>query len=200
MKRGYLVNMVGVLLGACAGTAAPVAESDAALHVAERLYPMAEGNVWSYNIDTGEGTPTLGITRVVRRVGNTVEVSANGQAPQSYELRDAGIFRSGKDAWLLRNPIRVGVEWPSSQGNTARVVSVSDTVETPAGEFARCVRVQESGGDDTPTVTTTYCPDVGPVLISSSLQLQHTGTGAEVVGRLLGFEVARGGSENPPAM
>lgn len=179
-----LVGFVGCGAGTTQGPRSTAGAEDAG-----RFFPLREGNVWSYNIDTGETVPTLGITRVVRVAGNQVEVSANDQPPQTYELRPEGIYRVGKDAWLLRSPVTLGASWPSSLGKTARVTAVGSTVETRAGTFPDCAVVEEVGGPDEARVATTYCPDVGPVRIVSSMALEHTPAGAEVSAILIGYDV-----------
>lgn len=153
-----------------------------------RLYPLAEGHVWSYNVDTGTGEPTLAITRVISHVGTRIEVSSGGD-PVVYEIRDEGIFRPGTATWLLRAPVREGAEWPSSGGMVARVTSTQATVETPAGSFEGCVRVEESGGEGDRYVQTVYCPGIGPVYLESRMTLTTSEMPVRVIAQMLGYNL-----------
>ncbi len=156
-----------------------------------RLYPLHLDNVWSYDIDTGTGDPpVLGITRVVAARDPLFEVSANRSDPVVYEVRPEGIYKPGSGTWLLRAPIRVGSEWPTTSGMTARVESITESVETPAGNFENCVRVEESGGEVRRRIRTVYCTDVGPVLVRSAMQAQLTGMTANVTALLRGHSLA----------
>jgi len=160
--------LVVFLFSACGGAGGQVRAEEIDRLAPEVLYPLHEGNVWSYNVDTGTDMPTLAITRVVRRDGTRVEVSS-GSDPVIYELRDGGIFKSGTGTWLLRAPIAQGEAWPSAQGMTATVVSIEEAVEVRAGQFEGCVVVEEAGDDR--HIRTTYCPEVGPVVVDSHVQL-----------------------------
>jgi len=174
---------------ACGGSGPGAAEPNEDPFDPLVLYPLALGNVWSYNIDTGTDMATLAITRVIAVVGRRIEVSSGGD-PAVYDLRPEGIYQPGTETWLLRRPIRAGAEWPSTGGRTARVASVSAAVETPAGAFTGCVRIEESGGETGQTIRTVYCPNVGPVLVESVTQLELARTPVRVIGRLLGFQLA----------
>lgn len=180
-----------LLAVACGPSTPEAAEPEADRFHPHNLYPLAEGNVWSYNVDTGTGENTLAITRVISRVEDRVEVTSGGD-PVVYQIRDEGIFRPGSDTWLLKAPVREGAEWPSSQGMTARVTSTQATVETPAGSFEGCVRVEEAGGDAERFVQTVYCPGIGPVFLESRMQLATSPTPVRVIGRMLGHDVSGG--------
>ncbi len=184
-----LLALIALLFVAC-GPATPDADEPAGDPFDPHLlYPLAEGNVWSYNVDTGDEQPTLAITRVIARVDDRVEVTSGGD-PVVYELRAEGIWRPGTETWLLRAPVREGSEWASPQGMTARVTSTQATVETPAGSFEGCVRVEESGGEDERYVQTVYCPEIGPVYLESRMQLTTTPAPIRVIARMLGYDLA----------
>lgn len=153
-----------------------------------RLYPLGRGFVWSYDVDTGTELSTLAISRVVRAEGDRFDVSSGGD-PIAYERRPEGIFRPNDQVWLLKGPIRVGAEWTAAGGRQARVTSVSERLSTPAGDFSGCVEVRETGGADGREVATTYCPDVGPVMVDASMRSELTGATARVVARLRGYSL-----------
>jgi hypothetical protein len=172
------------LLG-CARPAAPAAAGER-LSV-ERLYPLRPGSVWTYDVDTGEGLPTLAITRVSAREGERVEVST-GNESIAYQLRPDGLYRPDLDSYVLRAPIKAGARWATPDGASAEIRDVAKPVSVPAGEFQGCVEVYESGGSGQKQVRTVFCPDVGPVEIESSLHIALTGQAARVLARLRGYD------------
>lgn len=174
-----------VVLAACGSTQSP---EDAEPVTVDRLYPLAAGQVWSYNVDTGgDEPPTLAISRVVAVEGNRFEIQNNRSDSVRYEVRPEGIFAVATESWLIRNPIEEGREWPAGSGRTARIAAMGLRIETDAGTFERCVRVEEGGGRDGRRIATVYCPDVGPVIVESSMDAQITGRTATVRAELLGY-------------
>lgn len=177
--------VVVALLWGCAAAERPTRQT--ALTV-RSLYPLQKGNAWSYDVDTGDGTAILAITRVTAVRGNVVEV-VTGETPSNYELRPDGIWRVERGAYLLRAPIAVGESWPSGGGLTATIARTGISVETTAGHFDRCVEIREDGTTTGGTIHTTYCPEVGPVLVRTATALSHTTVKVEA--RLRGYAVAR---------
>lgn len=152
---------------------------------ARGLYPMAAGYIWTFDIDTGTGMSSLGITRVVDVQGQTVGIAADGGEVHSYELRPEGIWQPASQTWLLRDPIAVGETWPSTSGRTATIQSITETVDVTDGHYENCVAVMEEGGDAGLHVRTTYCMGVGPVIVESHQELITSMTGGlTVTGRL----------------
>lgn len=152
---------------------------------ARNLYPMAAGYIWTYDIDTQTGMSSLGITRVREVQGNLVGIAADGAEAHTYELREEGIYQPATETWLLRDPIAVGQSWPSTHGRTARIESVTETVDVTDGHYENCVLVVEEGGDAGLHLRTTYCQDVGPVIVESRQELITSMTGGlTVTGRL----------------
>lgn len=153
----------------------------------ERLYPLRAGSVWTYDVDTGEGAPTLAITRVISSADKQADVSSGG-APIHYEQRADGLYRTDREVYVLKLPLRVGATWDAGQGATAEVTDLDKRVSTVAGEFSGCVEVRERAGEGQKQVRTVFCPDVGPVELESTLQLAITGRGARVLARLRGYD------------
>lgn len=183
MRR--LPTLVLLLLGACGSTQTPTSTEPVTVN---RLYPLAEGQVWSYNVDTGgDEPPTLAISRVVGVEGNRYEIQNNRSDTVRYEVRPEGIYAVATESWLIRDPIEEGREWPAGSGRTARIASTDVEVDTAAGRFESCVRVEEGGGRDGRRIMTIYCPDVGPVVVESSMDAQITGRTATVRAELLGY-------------
>jgi len=187
-----LLLILALLSAACGG--ATVGPSTPQLDPLDpaNLYPLANGNVWAYDIDTGleDDLPVLGQSRVVAQEGQRFEVSNNRSDPVIYEVRPEGIYRTQNGSWLLRAPIREGAEWEAPLGATARVTSVSEEVDTPSGHFEGCVRIEESGGPSGRETATVYCPGVGPVYLEAVMESRLTRQSVRVVVRLRGYVVA----------
>lgn len=184
---------MATLLIACGGGAAhgKGAEGPVTAHV---LYPLEQDNVWSYDVQSGDGLPTLAITRVTRVMQGQAEVSSGGQ-PVTYQMKPEGLWKPATSTWLIKNPVERGHSWPSTQGATATVQATGLRVKTDAGAFTRCVRIVESGGTQGRQVTTVYCPRVGPVYVLSKMSLTVAEAGTvEVTAKLRGYRTKSGSS------
>jgi len=183
MRKVQLALLCSLVLAGCPSTGPTTPHAEPT--TARGLYPMAAGYIWTYDIDTGTGMSSLGITRVVDVQGNTVGIAADGSEAHTYELRAEGIYQPATQTWLLRDPIAVGQEWPSTHGRTARIESTTETVDVTDGHYDDCVLVLEEGGDAGLHVRTTYCMGVGPVIVESRQELVTSMTGGlTVTGRL----------------
>jgi hypothetical protein len=175
-----------ILIGcASSPTPAPTAKVTPA-----RLYPLSSGSAWSYDVDTGDGSQVLATMRVTESDAGRAAVQG-GEGVTHYELRADGIYRPDRGGYLLKAPLRAGATWLSGDGVQAEISASDIKIETAAGSFSGCLEVVERGSASGAVITTTYCPDVGPVQIVSSLQLT-TGT-VRVVARLRGYQVAGSG-------
>ena len=145
-----------------------------------------------WQVEDGEGLRALAQSRVVARDGIRAVVEQNGGQRLVYQVRPGGIFRPDLGVWLLKAPLRAGASWPSASGRTARIVATDAAVEVPAGRFTGCLRVEEAGGRDGRRIVTVYCPDVGPVLVETSIGLPAAGRQVRVTARLLGHAVDTG--------
>jgi len=170
MKNTWLLALALCLLPACGASAPRTAGFDPERLAPERLYPMRDGYVWSYNVDTGTGMNTFAVSRVVRAEGSTFAIT-NGGEEIVYEVREDGIYRPQSGNYLLRAPIEVGASWPGSAGATARVTSVTEEVDVQAGHFEGCVSVLEENDESGRVVRTVYCDGQGPVLVESTQTL-----------------------------
>lgn len=179
-----------VLLG-CASSPKPAPTDEL---TPARLYPMAPGSAWSYDVDAGDGTTVLAITRVTS-AGDGYAAVQGGEGTTQYELRPDGIYRADRGGYLLKAPLRAGAGWPSGGGMQAEITAMDAAIETPAGQFRGCVEVVERGAPTGVLISTTYCPDVGPVQVVSSLTLS-TGE-VQVVARLRGYQIGDGSSQRP---
>lgn len=175
------------LVCSCAGRSSAPTEPRAAGVL--DLYPFAKGNAWSYDIDTGESSTTLAVTRVESFDGKIAEVRT-ASATIRYEVRPDGVYVPSEDAWVIRAPVRVGSTWLGRGGREARVVATAVTADTPAGTFEQCVDVMEEGGKLELEVRTVYCPNVGPVIVTSTMRSHVSERVLTVSARLRGFSVS----------
>lgn len=152
------------------------------------LYPLSEGNAWSYDVETGEPTTTLAITRVESFDGR-VAVVRTGQSLVRYEADARGIRVASQDEWLVRAPVRRGATWSGRGGRIAQVISEEAHAETPAGSFRDCVEVLETGGELELEVHTLYCAGVGPVLVESTMRSKVGDRSLTVRATLRGYRV-----------
>ena len=159
------------------------------------FYPMQVGNAWSYDVDTGEGTTTLAVTRVESFDGR-VAALRTAKAIVRYEATPDGIRLATGDAWLLRAPLEVGRTWSAPGGREAELLSRRVSVATPAGTFQSCVEVREVGGKLDLEVRTVYCSGVGPVSVSSTMKSDTGDRALTVVARLRGYSVNRTGASD----
>ncbi len=183
--RARMLPAVLVALCACGG--AQTGRGSGGPRGAEAYFPLSEGTAWSYDVDDGVGT-VLAISRVESRSGRRANVVDPAGIVVPYEVRDDGIFRPDKGVYLLREPLTRGASWSSTAGMTATITAVDRVVETPAGRFERCLEVVQEGGEQGLRITTTYCPNVGPVKVVAAMTL-GAGRSASTTGVLRGWVV-----------
>jgi len=174
---------LALALASCGGAQTPSGPTEADRVDPRHLYPLGDGYVWTYDVDTGTGLNTLAISRVVAHRGNRFEVS-NGSDPIPYEVRPEGIFRVDKQTWLLRRPIRVGESWESALGGRAEVTNIHATAETVEGTFRDCVEIRETG--ENRQVRSIFCMDIGLVFLESIQSLPIPGEHVTATARLRG--------------
>jgi hypothetical protein len=174
------------LTTACAPKNPPLASPPAV--APSDLYPMQAGNAWSYDVDTGEASTTLAVTRVEAFDGRIAQVRT-GRTVVRYEVLAEGIRVPPDDAWLVRAPLDAGATFPGRGGRTARLISTDAVIETRAGTFDRCAEVLETGGQLALEVRTVYCPRVGPVSVDSTMRSNVSDRVVTVSARLRGYDV-----------
>jgi len=182
-----------LVMAACASTMRPAAPKP----IEPRdLYPLETGNAWSYDVDTGESSTTLAVSRVETFDGRIAEVRT-AQNLLRYEVLPEGIRVPPGDEWVLRAPFERGATWPGRGGRTARLVSMGLRVETRAGAFEDCVLVSETGGELELEVRTVYCPRVGPVSVESTMRSNLSDRTLTVSAELRGYEISPTSSSGP---
>lgn len=172
MKTRILLPLLG-LAAACAHAPAPAARPvEAAARGPADYFPLAVGNSWTY-VDESPALPAdrRGAPRTVRILSRD---------PDGYFHDDErGELRADPDCLhdrvrrLLCAPVEKGRTWTSvvSVSSTERyeIAAVDESVTTPAGTFAGCVRVRANNraGATDHVLEITYAPGVGPVRIET---------------------------------
>lgn len=151
-----------------ASSTAPTVSSGSPL---ERYFPLVEGNIYSYDVDTLSDHPSTGaLSAAVSRTGPTAGTFRIGATTRRIQYESDGIVATepnGDRAYLLKAPLTEGTSWLGAGGGEIRIVDAHATAAVAAGTFVECVVTEEKRAGDFPkNVTTTYCPDVGLVELS----------------------------------
>ncbi len=192
LAAGLVAGLVATcaLLGACGERPAPSsAKAASKWQGVVRYYPFEPGMQWSYMVHGPPGTPgLLKIDRVLAFDGTTALIQSQ-DTQRAYRVAPDGIVREPSGAYLLKWPVAQGDRWPGVKGATVEVTKTAATVTVEAGTFEGCVETTETTlGDEAGILRTTFCPDVGPVIIE--IQQTNAPPGevpARLVGRLRAF-------------
>ena len=190
-----LSSLALAVLAGCRDSKTPTIQPPLALAPLD-LYPLQPGNAWSYEVETGERSPTLAVSRVESLRGSIATV-LTGQTQVKYEIRDEGVYVVSDSAWLFRTPFELGATWPARGGRTAQLVSTNANVQTPAGSFRGCLEVLETGGARGLEVRTVYCPFIGPVSVDSTMRSDVSERVLTVRARLRGYDTGTDESTSP---
>jgi hypothetical protein len=129
----------------------------------ERYFPLEEGRVYAYTTSENDDSGMF-VARVHRTDATHGELRFSNGAKRLVYRPDALVYESG--AVLLSAPIRVGTSWRGEHGGTTQITSTTASVEVPAGRFSGCVEAVEEGGMPPKSrYSTTYCPDIGIVVL-----------------------------------
>jgi len=136
---------------------------------AERLFPLRDGYVYSYVVETAEGSGGVVNIRASRRDA-TSGVLQMPTGPRAFVYAADGVVIGDTDGvYFLKWPLEVGRQWRGERGAMVSIVEVSSTVTVPAGTYQGCVKTTERRGGDRPLqIDTTVCPDVGIVVLQAA--------------------------------
>ncbi len=151
-----------------------------------RFYPLETGLQWSFTAHDSTA-PGIGLLVVTKCVSFDGHVAMLSRGPERSELRieSDGIVRVDSGAYLLKEPMALGDKWPGAKGATVEVTAVDKKITVDAGSYEGCVVTTETFRGDTPGIlTTTYCPQIGPV----QLEIRET---VAMPGEPLGWTTAR---------
>ena len=173
---------LAALAAACAGAPARPARAPASASAPGDYFPLAVGNEWVYR-DESPALPAdrRGAPRTVRILERTKD--GYFRDSERGELRADPDCLHDRSRQILCGPIVPGTSWSSvvAVRSTERyeIAAVGETVETPAGRFAGCIRVRAHNraapGTDH-VLEITYAPGVGPVRIETYALVGATAT------------------------
>jgi hypothetical protein len=168
MKRAWL--LVAVALAGCKSEAKPAATPAGLAYEMNsmRWLPPGDDIVYAYKTEdlVTRNTGVMSL-RLRHAMGDTVDL-VTSQFSETLRYQDNGILRERTGTLLLKTPPEPGTKWISGPRVTARVVRAGLRVAVEAGTFEGCIEVLEERPVPVPsTITTTFCPDVGIVLIET---------------------------------
>jgi hypothetical protein len=134
-------------------------------------FPLASGWKWAYDVEK-DGLNILATYAVVERTGDLAVVQA-GDERLTYAITPDGIAQKEGDAvgdFIIKNPVRLGSEWPVASGR-AKIVAVDKQIALePAGQFSGCLVVEVTRTEPVRIARTTYAPGVGWVAFELEVQ------------------------------
>jgi hypothetical protein len=182
VKRSLPALAIVLGLTACAGGPPPAASSpwlvpsegqkDVASGTAlERFFPLVDGMVYTYRTQNEVGEEGLLVARVFRADPHHGELRFP-TGSKTFEYAPDGVVlraRGGEAVYVLKAPVQVGATWRGEHGGETKVLSVTASVDTPAGHYESCVQTMEQRLGDRPVrYATTFCPDVGVVSLEAA--------------------------------
>jgi hypothetical protein len=129
-----------------------------------RYLPLKHDTVFAYDT-LSEATGEMGVLviNITRPRPDMAELKVAGKV-QRLEIVSDGI-RHATGGYLLKAPLVIGARYKGQFGEV-RVTALDRAVEGPAGKFSGCAEtVEEATTPVAKKVTTTFCPDVGMVLL-----------------------------------
>lgn len=167
-----LVGLVGC--GERATNTADVATSSASSGLPiERYFPIVHDHLWTYDSLNDDGVQSSFLVRA-RRVRAEEGELQTPRGTRRFTYLPEGIGLVDRAAFVLKLPLEVGTTWRGEHGGISRIEAVGATVVVTAGRFTDCVVTSEVRGGDAPaTYSTTFCPDVGVVLLDVEGAMQH---------------------------
>jgi hypothetical protein len=137
-------------------------------HESMRWLPPNDDWVFAYTTtNVIDGNKGMLVLRLQRRGDDRADL-IGPRHTEHLHYRQDGIFRESSGTFLLRTPAVEGVSWPGGPNATLKVAKAGVTVTVEAGTFSRCVEVaDERTAPIKGVITTTFCPDVGMVLIET---------------------------------
>lgn len=159
--------LAAVALAGCEGNPTAKGPSASKFSGVLRFYPLEKGWQWSFMLRDPQqgaaGPGLLAVTKVVEFDGH-VALLTTGNELNELRVEKDGLVRVASGAYLLKLPLSLGERWPGAAGAVVEVTKVDEKVTVDAGAFEGCIETTETfRGDEARVVTTTYCPDVGPV-------------------------------------
>lgn len=173
--RSPLVFLLAVACGPSpeAEAPAPAPKAPGPSHssgvAAERFFPLVDGHVYQYRVERNEGEDEL-VVRAGRpsREGGTLQLPG-GTKRFEYVADGVRLLADGAPVYVLKEPFVLGNSWRGEHGGTVEIAAIETAVTVPAGNYQGCIKTLERRGGDRPLqVATTFCPDIGIVLLEAA--------------------------------
>jgi len=148
--------------------AAPTGVADVSSNTdVERYFPLIDGTIFNYATENEAGDRGILIARVHRTDATHGElVFPTGKKRFVYSREGVRIEPTGD--FVLAAPLTQGATFRGQNGGRARLEDTALVIDVRAGSYQNCVRVAEERGGDRPArFTTTFCPNVGIVVIEA---------------------------------
>jgi len=139
----------------------------------ERFFPLVHGNLWHYDTRSDEGESGRLSVRA-RRTSVSGGELLSGTSARRIEFLNEGVGLAGLGVFVLKVPLVVGTSWMGEHGGKTRIEATDVSASVPAGRFEGCVvTIEERRGDSPVRYTTTFCPDVGIVVLDVEAGAAH---------------------------
>ena len=139
----------------------------------ERYFPIVHDHLWTYDTTSDDGERSSFIVRARRMRAQEGELQTPRGTKRFVYMPD-GIGLADSATFVLKLPLTVGTTWRGEHGGISRIETVGTEITIAAGRFTDClVTIEQRGGDAPATYSTTFCPDVGIVLLDAEGGIQH---------------------------
>jgi hypothetical protein len=136
----------------------------------EVFFPLVDGHIYTYATESDDDAGRLVVR--ARRSGADRGALVTGSTVREFAYAADGVVLERPGAapvHVLKSPLAPGAQWRGEHGGTVSIAEVGARVTVPAGTFQNCVKTVELRGGDRPMqVATTFCPEVGIVLLEAS--------------------------------
>jgi hypothetical protein len=131
---------------------------------------LVDRHIYQYRVEGGEGEDTLVVRMTRSSPSSGTWQLPGGQKRFEYAPDGVRLLLDGSNAaYVLKEPFVVGNSWHGEHGGTVEIAAIDVAIEVPAGRFTGCIQTLEKRGGDRPLqVATTFCPDVGLVLLEAA--------------------------------
>lgn len=136
----------------------------------ERFFPLVDGMLYQYETENDQGDRGVLVARVARTEATRGELRLPRAVKRFRFATDGVILESAAGpVYLLKEPITLGASFRGEHGGQTRIASTSASVSVPAGHFDGCLQtIEERAGDRPVRYTSTYCADMGIVLLEAA--------------------------------
>jgi hypothetical protein len=134
------------------------------LNDVSRYLPLKSDTVFAYDtMSEATGETGVLVVQITRPRPDMAELTVGGRA-QRLDIGSDGI-RHATGGYLLKAPLSLGARYKGQFGEVS-ITALDRAVQVPAGNFVGCIEtVEEAKTPVAKKVTTTFCPDVGMVLL-----------------------------------